>query len=301
MKNLTKKSVIALSLTLLLLWLSAPFAEARFGGGRSSGFRGSRSFGTRQMAPANRNNGFQRNDSTTQQQFGQNRQAASFGGGGMMRGLMGGLAGGLIGSMLFSSFGHANPGGGMFGNAGFGMFEVLLLAGLGFYLYRSITNRRAAAANQQQASASANNFAQAQQPAANLNFDLDTFKDQRTDDFLKFQAAWSNRDLSNVSNKIKPELLQQLDGDISQLKNKRLINRIDHIAVKGSDLIETWNEYGEEFVTLRFRANLVDYTVDETTGNTVNGDKTSPQSFEEDWTFARQSHTDAWKLTAIEA
>lgn len=123
-------AVMFLSITVMEL-----NAHARAGGSRSSGFRGSRSYSRpatsysqpspsrQQMAPA---------PSPFQQQAG----------GGFMRSMAGGLMGGMVGSMLFSSFAGAGTGmgGGMGG--GIGMFEIILLAGGGYLLYRYIKRGR---------------------------------------------------------------------------------------------------------------------------------------------------------------
>jgi hypothetical protein len=54
--------------------------------------------------------------------------------GGFMRGIGTAILGGFLGSMLFSGLAHAGNGG--FGGSGFGMIEILLLAGAGYFLYR---------------------------------------------------------------------------------------------------------------------------------------------------------------------
>jgi hypothetical protein len=58
--------------------------------------------------------------------------------------MAGGLAGGMLGSMLFSSFAGAGggAGGGMGGGGGIGMFEIILLAGGSYLIYRYIKNKR---------------------------------------------------------------------------------------------------------------------------------------------------------------
>jgi hypothetical protein len=58
--------------------------------------------------------------------------------------MAGGLAGGMLGSMLFSSFAGAGggAGGGMGGGGGIGMFEIILLAGGGYLIYRYIKKKR---------------------------------------------------------------------------------------------------------------------------------------------------------------
>jgi len=59
-----------------------------------------------------------------------------------MRSMAGGIMGGMLGSMLFSGIAGAGAGG-MGGGGGIGLFEIALLAGLGYLIYRFIKKRRA--------------------------------------------------------------------------------------------------------------------------------------------------------------
>src|SRR5918995_547324 len=97
-------------------------ADARAGGGRSGGFRGSRSYQapSRPSQPAQ-----QRRDATPPPQ-----QAGQFGpqSGGFMRGL---------GTAVFGGIGGL-------GGSGFGLFEILLIAGVGYFLYRKFRTPAAA-------------------------------------------------------------------------------------------------------------------------------------------------------------
>ena len=63
-------------------------------------------------------------------------------GGGFGSGLAGGIMGGFLGSMLFGGVAHA---GGGLGGSGIGLFEILLFAGIGFFLFRWFARRRALA------------------------------------------------------------------------------------------------------------------------------------------------------------
>lgn len=302
------------------------------------GFRGSRGFGTRSAPtspyyrggnPSQQSNGFAQQPS---QPAGAYDNSTPMGGGlrsgGFMRGLMGGLAGGMIGSMLFGGLGHAGGLGG-FGGGGIGLLEILLLVGLGYMLFRFLFSRggqlAATGAHREMThyerlrSVETGPFVpptQGRQPGGepacvdtlaryDASFDLAAFKDGRMDDFMKLQAAWNHRDLSSLSALIAPELRSKLDEDIAQLKASGRINRIENIAVRGSDLIEAWQERGLEYATIRFRANLTDYTIDETSGQVVAGDRLQPVKFEEDWTFVREidapASSKSWKISAIEA
>lgn len=124
-------AVLFLSITVL-----EHTAEARAGGSRSFGSRGSRSYSRPSVSNFPR--------SQTRQQVAPAptpfRQQA---GGGFLRSMAGGIMGGMLGSMLFSSFAGAGAGaGGMGGGGGIGLFEIALLAGIGYLMYRFIRNRR---------------------------------------------------------------------------------------------------------------------------------------------------------------
>jgi hypothetical protein len=118
-------------------------AEARAGGSRSMGSRGSRSYSRPAAAPSYQPPPRQQ---AAPAAGGFQQQPA---GGGFMRSMAGGLAGGMLGSMLFS--GLAGAGGGMGGGAGagggIGMFEIILLAGGGYLLYRYLKKKRADSAS----------------------------------------------------------------------------------------------------------------------------------------------------------
>ena len=120
-------AVLFMSITVMEL-----SAEARVGGSRSMGSRGSRSY-SRPVSPSSQ---------TSQQAApapGAFQQPA---GGGFMRGMAGGMMGGMLGSMLFS--GSAGAGGvGSGTGGGIGMFEIILRAGGGYLLYRYMKKKRA--------------------------------------------------------------------------------------------------------------------------------------------------------------
>lgn len=125
-------AVMFLSITVLEL-----NAQARVGGSRSFGSRGSRSY-SRPVTPSPQ-------QSQPRQQYAPapspiQQQA----GGGFMRSMAGGLAGGMLGSMLFGGSAGAGSGmgGGTGGGGGIGLFEIILLAGGGYLLYRYLKKRR---------------------------------------------------------------------------------------------------------------------------------------------------------------
>jgi len=125
-------AVLFLSITVMEL-----NAEARAGGSRSFGSRSSRSY-SRPATPA-----YQSRPQAAPAP-GAFQQPA---GGGFMRSMAGGMAGGMLGSMLFGGVAGAGGGMGSGTGGGIGMFEIMLLAGGGYLLYRYLKKKRVESAS----------------------------------------------------------------------------------------------------------------------------------------------------------
>jgi predicted lipid-binding transport protein (Tim44 family) len=305
-------------------------AWARAGGGRSSGSRGSRSYTPPRATPAPAPAPVSPSQSSRQYGAPAAPAPSPFGGGGFLRSMAGGIVGGMIGGMLFRSLGFAGGGasGGASGGAGtgggIGMMDILLIGALLYGIYWFIKRRRKEAT----ASASEGTFyressavdaGQTTQPspvyespgqddvAAGLShirqmdprFDEKRFTDGCMDQFFLIQGAWANRDLSGVRNSLSDEMFRRLQEDAEQLKAKKQINRLENIAVRSVDITEVWQEGGDDFITVKLYANLLDYNVDEQTGQLLSGSRTEPVKFNEYWTFTRPVGDNPWKLSAI--
>jgi len=293
-------------------------AFARAGGGRSSGSRGSRSYSSPSRSGPSQ--------SPSRQQAApspvQPSPAQQPGGGGFLRGLGGGILGGLLGGMLFSSLGFGGTGYGL-GGTGIGLIEIVLIGLGGYFLYRMVSRRGRSEERAYQSS-----YGQRTYPKEGLSgygstvpppmagvqdtdvgisnirqmdpsFDESRFKETAMDSFFRIQAAWMNRDLSSVTPMLTDEMKTTFQADIETLKREKKINRIENIAVRTVEITEAWQESGQDFLTARFYANLLDYTVDDSTGEVITGSKAEPVKFEEYWTFTRPVGNNTWKLSAI--
>jgi len=301
-----KKYSILVILALMVVTVFDSSAFARAGGGRSFGSRGSRGFSvpsrsynqpapSRQVSPDQSPNPARRDS------------------GGFLRSIGGGLLGGFLGSMLFRGFG---PGGG-----GIPLFGIILICGIGYLVYRMVMKRRQESVAYQvpppppgQPREMASYTRTDVPPYATADTGLETglshirqldpsFDEQRfcdlaMDIFFKIQGAWMNRDLAPVTGLLDDEMRRILQEDVDRLRAEKRINRLENIAVRNTDLAEAWQESGLDFVTIRFYANLMDYTTDEA-GVLVEGSRTEPVKFEEYWTFSRPAGTGSWQLSAI--
>lgn len=308
-------TMIVLALLGTLLWL-ADDTFARVGsGGRSfgGGSRG-RTFSapsspSRSVPPPPPGGGF-------------TRSMPSPGGSSFWRGVGGGLLGGMIGGMLFGrpSYGY----GGGFGGSGIGLIELLLLGGLGYFLYKRFIKPSTTGSQ----TPFSNVFGPGSTPPPPVpgseynpmvaqvdpisetfriirqtepDFDPERFKEIAQDVFFRLQAAWMRRDLKPVLGLLGDQLKREYLSTIEDLNNRKLINKLENIAVRKIDILDAGIEGNEIYITLLFQANLLDYTVHETTGEIVSGSNTEPVKFEERWTFARPLNSTAWKLEGVQA
>ncbi len=249
--------------------------------------------------------------------------------GGFMRGLGGGLLGGAIGGLLFGSLAHGGMGGGI-GGSGIGLLQILLFAGAGYFIYSRFFKKRLALpkAHYQQGGAGAEGFYPGNQaggagympdplPSSSMgagtmvqgleairrtdpDFDPEHFKEVAQDVFFQVQAGWMRRDLQSYRHLLGERLAREYEGHFAELRQKGQINKLESIAIRKVELVDAGTDSIEDFVTLLFTANLLDYTIDERSNEVVNGSMTEPVKFAEEWTWARPAGTLNWKLEGIE-
>lgn len=314
---MNKKILKSVSLITVLLFISIAVFEldafARAGGGRSFGSRGSRSY----SSPSRPSPGPSRQQAAPSPAQPSSPQMP---GGGFMRSFGGGLLGGMVGGMLFRSLGFGGYGGG-FGGSGIGIFEILLIFAIGYFIFKTIKrNRREANLSYQTSYQQGGyrtegfpvneNSGQAYKEDISVgishvrqfdpSFDEDRFKDTAMDIFFKIQGAWMNRNLSPVNGLLTDEMKSIFQEDINSLLREKRVNRLENIAVRSVEIAEAWQEAGQDFITVLFRANLLDYTTDDITGEVVAGSKTDPVKFEEYWTLTRTVGNNPWRLSAIQ-
>jgi predicted lipid-binding transport protein (Tim44 family) len=299
---------VVLSLALPLI-LAVPSADARIGGGLSSGSRGARTFsapprtstapGTAQ--PFNRTFGQPGSSGIGTPTAGGglfNRP-----GGGMLRGLAAGFLGaGLLG-LLF--------GGGMFGGIGgfSSLFGLILQIGLIVFLIRmamSWWQRRhdTAAAYSGGGGGPAGpagfgggtgfGLGSGSAPLEIAPADYEAFERL----LGEIQAAWSNEDVARLHTLATPEMVSYFSRDLEANRARNVVNKVSGTKLLQGDLAEAWREGETDFASVAMRFSMIDKTIDRATGRLVEGSE-QPAEATEVWTFLRP-HGANWELSAIQ-
>jgi predicted lipid-binding transport protein (Tim44 family) len=131
-------------------------------------------------------------------------------------------------------------------------------------------------------------------------FTPEGFTETASDVFFNVQEAWMVRDMSSARTLLSPEMYDTLQHECERLRSERRVNYLDHITIRSVQVTEAWQESGQDFVTVHILASLMDYTIDESSKQVVEGSRTTPTKFEEYWTFVRPVGPNAWKLSAIQ-
>src|SRR5436190_6928296 len=290
--------------------IAASYADARVGGGSSSGSRGSKSY----SAPPSTTTapGTAQPFNRTMTQPGQSAPAAT-GGGFFNRpgmGMLGGLAAGFLGAGLLGML----FGGGLFsGLGGFAsILGLLLQIGLVVLVVRFAMKwwqrRNAPAyASAGPAPAPAQSSTQANYRSA-MGFGLGSSApplEIKPEDYEAFerllgevQAAWSNEDVSKLEQLATPEMVSYFARDLADNKARNAANKVTGVKLQQGDLAKSWREGDSDYATVALRFALVDKTLDRTSGQVIAGSD-QPTEATEVWTFVRPRGTN-WELSAIQ-
>jgi predicted lipid-binding transport protein (Tim44 family) len=309
-RGIVRAIAVVVSLAIPLA-MAISSADARIGGGGSSGSRGSRTFsappstttapGTAQ--PFNRT--FSQPGSPG---MGAPAAAGAARGGFFNRpGLLGGLAAGFLGAGLLGML----FGGGMFSGLG-GLSSIVgLILQIGLILIvvklaMSWWQRRHTPAAAYAGGPAAGPGAQSSfrsgfglgsggsAPLEILPADYETFERL----LGEIQAAWSNEDVARLHTLATPEMVSYFTKDLEQNKANNDVNKVSDVKLLQGDLSEAWREGETDYASVALRFSLVDKTLERGTGRLVGGSDT-PIEATEVWTFARQRGGN-WELSAIQ-
>jgi predicted lipid-binding transport protein (Tim44 family) len=305
-RGIVQAIAVVMALALPLISAISP-ADARIGGGMSSGSRGARTF----SAPPSTSTapGTAQPFNRTFTQPGTPGLGAPAGGGFFNRpgmGMLGGLAAGFLGAGLLGML----FGGGMFSGLGglSSIFGLILQIGLIIIVVRlamSWWQRRHA--NPAYAGPAAGPGAQSS-IRTGTGFGLGSGSaplEIQPADYEAFerllgeiQAAWSNEDVAKLHTLATPEMVSYFTKDLAENKARNVVNKTSDVKLLQGDLAEAWREGDTDFASVAMRFSLVDKTIDRATGRLVAGSE-QPAEVTEVWTFLRPRGGN-WELSAIQ-
>lgn len=308
MSGLVKAIALVMALALPTV-LAVSAADARVGGGFSSGSRGSRTFSA--PPPTSTAPGTASPFNRTYSQPANPGMNSAVGGGFFNRpggSLLGGLAAGFLGAGLLGML----FGGGIFsGIGGFSsilglILQIVLIVflvrlAMSWWHRRQMSQPAYAGAGPAGSSAQSSfgsgmgfGFGAGSAPLQIQPADYEAFERL----LVETQAAYSNEDIAKLRTLVTPEMAAFFTEDLQQNRARNQINKVSGTKLLQGDLAEAWREGDTDYATVAMRVSMIDRYVDRTTGQLVGGSE-QPVEFTEVWTFVRPRGGD-WMLSAIQ-
>jgi predicted lipid-binding transport protein (Tim44 family) len=318
MRGFVKAIAVVLSLALpVMLAISA--ADARVGGGGSSGSRGSRTFSappSTSTAPAAAQPFNRTMTQPGSPGVGGPAAAGAAKGGFFNRpgmGMLGGLAAGFLGAGLLGML----FGGGMFSGLGglSSIFGLILQIGLIIIVVKlamSWWQRRHATASAYAGptpgpavgpgggalnslrTGSGFGLGSGSAPLEIQPADYEAFERL----LGEVQEAWSNEDVARLHTLATPEMVSYFTKDLEELKAQNDVNKVSDVKLLQGDLAEAWREGDTDYASVALRFSLIDKTLERGTNRLVAGSET-PTEATEVWTFVRPRGS-SWELSGIQ-
>ncbi|MBF0191746.1 MAG: Tim44 domain-containing protein [Magnetococcales bacterium] len=332
--------LLPILLLILGLAVATPPIEAeagRLGGGSSMGSRGSRSFSTPREA-TQRSNIPQNNPSPSMATPASSRPSGL--GAGLMGGVAGFMLGGLLGSMLFGGAGGGIGFLEILLIGGVLWFLYKRFAGSRTPASTPMTVTPQPAQGPAQGRVSLdkgslnssfdglNSTYQGQEPPRHFSmggagamggeidevsrglaqiasmdpqFDEARFLNGAKAAYQQLQGAWSDWSVDRLRPLLTERMWSMIERHAKERQTAGRRDILEKIRFQTAEVTEAWQEAGEDWITVRFQVEMVEYETD-VDGRVLSGDPNRPVMAEEYWTFCRPvgSKNPNWFLSAIQ-
>jgi predicted lipid-binding transport protein (Tim44 family) len=124
------------------------------------------------------------------------------------------------------------------------------------------------------------------------NFSEQAFYGRVNEMFLAIQEAWEARNMEPARRFLAEQQFQVLAEGVAEYVKNGQINKLDSVHIDRVEPVSVTREGDADYVKVLITASLIDYTVDERSGEIVNpdvlGDGKTVKTFDEYWTLQRK-------------
>ena len=131
-------------------------------------------------------------------------------------------------------------------------------------------------------------------------WDLDAIRHRVNEVFFKVQQAWMERNQDLAKDCMSAAIYSKHKLQTDQMLAQHRKNVLENINLVKADIVDV-----EDFVDNRkdrfwahIEGSMIDYTIDDTSGGVVSGNRTKAESFTELWKFVRSGND--WVLDEID-
>ena len=123
------------------------------------------------------------------------------------------------------------------------------------------------------------------------NFDKAELTSKLSNLYVQMQDCWQKKDISPIRPYCTDAFFTQMDNQIQRKNQQGQTNYIERIAVLSVELRGWCQEGGNDVLVARLNTRIVDYTLDDKTGNLVSGSKNKEKFMVYEWDLVRTTGT----------
>ncbi len=105
--------------------------------------------------------------------------------------------------------------------------------------------------------------------------------------YVRFQDAWSARDLTDVRPHLTEELYAKSDRQVKGYIQRGQTNHVERVSVLSANIVGCTCDSKNDIVTVEILSRICDYVTDDRTGNVIRGDMNRELFMTYRWTFIR--------------
>lgn len=121
------------------------------------------------------------------------------------------------------------------------------------------------------------------------NFSDSEFCEKLANMYVRFQNSWQAKDLSDLRPYLTDGFFNQIDLQLENYRRNRQTNRVERIAVLDVKLRGWKQENGNDIIVAELQTRIVDYVVDDETGDVIRGDRNREKFMTYEWLIQRSS------------
>lgn len=130
-------------------------------------------------------------------------------------------------------------------------------------------------------------------------FSEEDFTEKLSNLYVRFQNSWQDKKLDDIRPYLTDAFFSQADRQLDAYRRNHQTNRVERIAVLGVKLRGWKQEDGRDVILAVLQTRIVDYVVDDFSGNVVRGDANKEKFMTYEWTVQRSSGITSAQATGV--
>lgn len=174
------------------------------------------------------------------------------------------------------------------------LFTGIMLVGLVLFLRKLKKTRRSAPqSNVSRPVAAAPRQLRSMQEYAHLDpgFDAQAFSAKLANLYVQMQNSWQSKNIENLRPYFTDTLYAQMDRQLDALRRNCRTNYVERITVLGVRPLGFCQSGGVDTIVVELRTRIVDYTLDDRTGQLISGSRQQEKFMTYEWELSRPTGT----------